>query len=268
MTERASETKFDPQRYWESRLSERYTLGATGWSGLGESFNRWSYAVRRVVFSRIVREVLSDRGSLRVLDVGSGTGFYLRAWQRLGVADVAGSDLTAAAVARLGARFPGMPVHQLDIGEEDAQPPGAPFDAISVIDVLYHIVDDDRYEQALRNCARLLKRGGTLILSENFVAARQPGQHQVSRTADVIEAILARADLVPVLMRPVFFLMNTPVDSASRLLRAWWKVAMKLASRNEAIGWALGAGLYPVEVALATFLRDGPSTKIMVCRRR
>ena len=268
MTEHASETKFDPQDYWEERLSERYTLGATGWSGLGESFNRWSYAVRRVVFGRIVRDVLADRGSLRVLDVGSGTGFYLHAWRRLGVADVAGSDLTAAAVAGLGTRFPGVPVHQLDIGDEGAQPQGAPFDAISVMDVLYHIVDDDRYERALRNCARLLKPGGTLILSENFVASRQPGSHQVNRTADVIEGILARADLVPVLRRPVFFLMNTPVGSASRLLRAWWQLVMKLAPRSEVIGWMLGAGLYPLEVALATVLRDGPSTKILVCRRR
>jgi SAM-dependent methyltransferase len=268
MSEHASETEFDPQGYWENRLSERYTLGATGWSSLGESFNRWSYAVRRVVFSRIVKNVLADRGSLRVLDVGSGTGFYLEAWRRLGVAGVAGSDLTAVAVAKLSARYPGVPVHQLDIGEEGVQPPGAPFDAISVMDVLYHIVDDDRYERALRNCARLLKSGGTLILSENFVASQQPGAHQVNRTADVIEGILARADLVPVLRRPVFFLMNTPVDSRNRLLRAWWRSVMKVAARNEVSGWMLGAALCPVDVALAMVLRDGPSTKIMVCRRK
>ena len=74
MTDRAPDTTFDPDRYWEDRLSQRYTLGATGWSGLGESFNRWSYAVRRVVFHRVVGAVLSNPSSLRVLDVGSGPG--------------------------------------------------------------------------------------------------------------------------------------------------------------------------------------------------
>ena len=96
--------------------------------------------------------------------------------------DIVGSDLTAAAVERLRARFAGMTIHQLDIGDAHAELPDAPFDAISVIDVLYHIVDDGRYEQALDNIGRALKPGGLLVLSENFVPSRQPGQHQVSRT--------------------------------------------------------------------------------------
>ena len=62
--------------------------------------------------------------------------------------------------------------------------------------------------------------------------------------------------------------MNTPVASNSRLLHSWWNAVMKLAPRNEAIGWSLGAAVYPIELALGRVRRDGPSTKIMVCRRR
>ena len=267
VTDQTTDPAFDPDRYWEDRLSERYTLGATGWSGLGEGFNRWSYRVRRVVFHRAVRPQLDNPSAMRVLDVGSGTGFYLEAWRRLGVADVAGSDLTSAAVQRLSDRFAGMPIHKLDIGDAQIDVPGAPFDAVSIMDVLYHIVDDARYGQALENLAGLLKPGGLLVLSENFVAERQPGRHQVSRSGEVIEGALARAGLDVIARHPVFFLMNSPVASVSRPLHAWWRTVTKVAPRNEALSWSVGAALYPVDLSLALTRRDGPSTKLVICRR-
>src|ERR1039458_1341647 len=96
---------FDPNRYWEQRLTDAYTLGSVGWIGLGESFNRWMYAVRKRVFSRVARESIDDLSDMRVLDVGSGTGFYLNAWRELGVRDLSGSDLTSTAVTGLRTAF-------------------------------------------------------------------------------------------------------------------------------------------------------------------
>jgi SAM-dependent methyltransferase len=268
MSQQSPDTEFDPGRYWEQRLSERYTLGATGWSGLGESFNRWSYAVRRRVFQRVVRDVVRDPSALTVLDVGSGTGFYLEAWRALGVRELVGSDLTSAAVDQLTARFPGTQIHRLDIGAPERSLAEAQFDVISIIDVLYHIVDDARYEQALQNLAAMLKPGGILLFSENFVSERQAGKHQINRTSDALEGVLTRAGLTSLRRWPVFFLMNTPVASESRLLDAWWRGVVKLAGRSDATGWLLGATLLPIEVVLSRIRRDGPSTKLAACWRR
>jgi 2-polyprenyl-3-methyl-5-hydroxy-6-metoxy-1,4-benzoquinol methylase len=259
--------EFDATEYWERRLSESCSLGATGWSGLGESFNRWSYAVRKRVFVRAVREVLGDTRSLSVLDIGSGTGFYLDAWRALGVAKLVGSDLTSAAVAQLTTRYPDLAIHQLDIGAPDGRVQPAGFDVISIIDVLYHIVDDDRYERAIRNLAAMLKPGGTLLFTENFVSARQVGRHQINRTERAVRAMAEREGLFPAGRWPVFFLMNTPVASQSRVLRRWWTLAMRVAGHGEAWGWVLGAALFPVEVALGRVRRDGPSTKLTAWRR-
>jgi 2-polyprenyl-3-methyl-5-hydroxy-6-metoxy-1,4-benzoquinol methylase len=267
MTEDVHTEQFDPADYWEKRLSESYTLGAAGWSGLGESFNRWSYSVRKRVFARAVRETLGDVRSLRVLDVGSGTGFYLDAWRRMGVTELVGSDLTSEAVSQLTARYPDVAVHRLDIGAANGQLDVGPFDVISIIDVLFHIVDDERYEQAIANLAAMLKPGGTLLLTENLVGALQVGRHQINRTEQAVRKMLEGERLSPAGQWPVFFLMNTPVSSQSQLLARWWRLAVRIAGHGEAWGWTLGAALFPVEVALGRVRRDGPSTKLAAWRR-
>jgi SAM-dependent methyltransferase len=258
---------FDPERYWEQRLSDSYTLGSVGWSGLGESFNHWMYAVRKHVFRRVVRESIDDLSTLRVLDIGSGTGFYLDAWRALGVLDLSGSDLTTTAVTRLRAAFVDVPVHQLDIGGDPEHLPQGQYDVVSIMDVLYHVVDDKRYARALHNLSRLLKPGGKLILSENCVAETQAGVHQVSRSRIQIENALREAQLDPLLQRPMFFLMNSPIDSDSRILHRWWSAVVRLSARNEVLGWLLGAAVLPLELALVRLAGTGPSSKIIVCQR-
>lgn len=261
-------TALDTKQYWEDRLTRDYSLGGVGWSGLGRGFNSWMYAVRRRVFARVVRAHVPLSSRARILDVGSGTGFYLEAWQRLGIAAPEGSDLTERATEALGARWPGLLIHRFDAAGTPESLPTGPYDAISAIDVLFHIVDDDGFERAFANLAGLLAPGGHLVFSENFLAlASMRAPHQVSRTEAAILHALRKAGLEPIAMRPMFVLLNTPVDTRSRLLQRWWWALTRAASVSELLGFAAGAAIYPLEVALTRVVRRGPSTKIMVCRR-
>jgi SAM-dependent methyltransferase len=259
----------DTRAYWEQRLSESDGLAGVGWIGLGESFNRWMYAVRRRVFKRAVRRAAGPRlAGLDVLDVGSGTGFYLDLWQELGARSVTGSDLTEVAVERLLQRRPGQQVTRLDLAGDGDELGGRRFGAVSAMDVLFHIVDDEAYARAISNLARLTAPGGLLILTENLVSGPRSGvSHHVSRTEEQVEGLLRQAGLEPLVSRPMFCLMNTPVDSRSRALRLWWEALSRAASVHDAVGWALGALVYPAELAAVTALRRGPSTKILVRRR-
>lgn len=270
MSQRDSATGFDPTGYWQQRLTDKYSLGSVGWISLGEAFNRWSYAVRRRVFARAVDATFGPTDTLTVLDVGSGTGFYLQQWQRLGAKRITGCDLTPVAVDELTRRFPAANICRIDIGDEDISLPENAYDAISVVDVMYHIVDDERYARALGNLAARLKPDGALILSENLVSRSQRAEHQVTRSRAWIESTLAGAGLNIVHEYPVFFLMNTPVSSSSRLLRRWWSLLIRVVRRNDKLGWMAGAALYPVEVALSRLSvdRPSPSTRMLVCRRK
>ena len=134
------------------------------------------------------------------------------------------------------------------------------------MDVLYHIVDDSRFAQALRNIADLLTPGGRLIFTDNLLHGdSQRSTHQTSRSLEEVTRLLGESGLEIELRRPVFFLMNTPVDSNSRLLKGSWRVLSSLARLGG--GRVVGAVLYPVDLALGSLLSEGPSTEIVVCRK-
>jgi SAM-dependent methyltransferase len=259
-------TPFDAERYWDDRLTRRYGLDGVGYMGLAESYNAWMYRVRRRVFLAEARR-LAAPSTARVLDVGSGTGFWVERWHELGVRSVMGSDLTEVAVENLRRRYPGDTFMRFDVGG-DADPFGGErFDAVSMIDVAYHIVDDARFRRAFEALFALLKPGGVLLFSENFLhgeTLRLP--HQVSRPLTEIQRTVVDAGFRIVGRRPMFWLMNAPVDSHSRLHKGWWSL-LERHTRRPRLGAALGALLCPLELALVSRRSEGPSTELMVCRR-
>lgn len=197
-----------------------------------------------------------------------GTGFYVENWLKLGVKDLAASDITNAAVDRLRDRHPGIAVHRVDVGGDVSILQPASFDAISAFDVLFHIVDDEAFARAIRNMASLLKPGGALIFSDNFVhSERRAARHHVSRSRREIEAAVADAKLEIVTRRPAFVLMNDPVDTRSVRRQRWWEGLTRRLRKDPRAGCLLGAAKFPVEVAATRVWREGPSTEIMVCRR-
>ena len=66
----------------------------------------------------------------------------------------------------------------------------------------------------------------------------------------------------------MFFLMNTPIDSRSRVMRLWWRALSGICHRSHRAGAILGALLFPVELMLTAIAGEGPSTELVVCRRR
>lgn len=261
-------TDFDARGYWERRLTDTYAIDGVGFSGLGTAFNRWMYRVRRHVFLRALRPGLERPRDLRVLDIGSGTGFYVDRWHELGVRSVTGADLTETAVEQLRRRHPSDAFVRFDVGGDETPLEPASFDAISAMDVLFHIVDDERFERALRTIFSLLAPRGLFVFSDNFVHGEAiRGEHQASRPLGEIESLLRATGFEVVGRRPMFVLLNAPVDSQNRALRASWQLLTSLALRGNALGGLAGALAYPLELALVPRLREGPSTEIMVCRR-
>lgn len=262
---------FDPRQYWEERLRRDCDLAGVGYRRLGRFYNAWMYRVRARVFARVVRSLPVDWRHARVLDVGSGTGFYVEQWHRLGVPRVTGVDLTDAAVEALRRGFPEDHFEQLDIGQPLASGCSllaTPFDAVSAMDVLFHVVDDAAYAQAFRNLATLLAPGGWLLWSDNFVhhgTERVP--HQVSRSLAESTGAVEAAGFEVVRRVPMFVVMNYPADSRSRLAKLAWTGLVAPAALAEPLGWLVGAALYPLELALVRAMRESPSTEMMVCRK-
>ncbi len=267
-------TPFDNKDYWESRLREHYSLAGVGYLRLGRRYNEWMYRIRGEVFDRVAGEIAKEKrsGSWQgdsVLDVGSGTGFYVDRWKRLG-ARVTGLDLTEVAVHELSRCFPGNRFVRADIGGPLDSVPlrAASFDAVSAFDVLFHIVDDAAYGRAFRNIAALLKPGGWFLWSDNFLRnVTERIAHQASRPLAESVRLVESAGLTVVSRVPMFVLMNYPADTRSRLARWAWTAMVAPAVLGEPFGWAVGAALFPLERMLVRARRESPSTELMVCRR-
>lgn len=169
---------------------------------------------------------LAARPSERVLDVGCGDGHYDRQIARSG-AHVVGIDIheTRLAIARA---FNETPLTEyLHMDAEEMAFPDASFDKAISFCVIEHFHRD---EQVLSHIHRVLKPGGTLVLSADSLS--NPGITQEERsahqrryavnnfyTAEVLERKLDAAGFDVV---DTHYVLTTPVTLA--LIRLSWKL--------------------------------------------
>lgn len=263
------ERAFVAKEYWEKRLSEKWNLHGVGHICYGQPFNEWAYRVRKRVFVRQVCALPLNLPEARVLDVGSGTGYWLDVWRSLGVRSLTGLDLTEVAVVKLRVEFPDVRVVQQDISDPDVPRQFCKkYDVISAIDVLYHITSDREYGQAMRNTAAMLKPNGYFVFSENLIRCKPVREdHWVGRSREDILRAVSFAGLQVRRKVPQFVCMNSPIDMSSRLPRFLWRAAMAPVRFIPLLGHIYGAALFPLEVALTRVIKEGPSTELVVCQK-
>lgn len=260
---------FDPKGYWENRLSLHPGLCGVGNALLGDSYIQWLYRMRRSVFLRLMRTFTFDIQASDVLDIGSGTGFYLKLWSELGARAVRGCDLTDTAVSRLQKDFPGIRINRLDIGS--TLPPTFPgeYGIVSAFDVLFHIVDESRYVRALQNIHSLLRQGGLFVFSDLLVHGNSVrDDHMVCRPFDEVIRLLHETGFEIIRRVPMFVVMEQPLDSKNRLYCLLWKLMTRVLRHSNLAGFVAGAALYPVDLLLTRVCSGSPTTEIVVCRKR
>ena len=258
---------FKPGDYWEERLRSSFDERGVGDISLPRSYNKYLYGVRRRVFGRAVKRISVDLATARVLDVGAGTGFYVREWLSRRVGDLTGLDISPTAIARLKATFPEVTFVNADIAELSAPEAVGRFDIVSAFDVLFHIVDDVRYKTALANIAAILRQGGWFLYSDNLVPTEARIEHQVSRSEREILLALERSGFEVVSRIPMFVLMNDPVRASNPLAQRWFSRVTAASRKSERWGEIIGGLLYPLEIAATRLVAHGPSTEVLLCRR-
>lgn len=260
---------FDPGQYWEKTLKDMWGLHGVGYLGMGQYYNGWMYKVRKKVFLRYIKPLALNWNKIDILDIGSGVGFYVKLWKMLGVKSITATDITTFAVEQLQKEFPDSECYKLDIGDTLTGEIGNKrYDVISAFDVLFHIVDDNRYQKAFENISKMLRPGGLFIFSDNFLHGETiRGENQVCRSLKDIEGILKKLNFKIKLRVPMFVLMNNPVDSNNIIHKRLWKKATHLVGKSEILGLFLGGMLYPFELLLTYYFKEGPSTELMICEK-
>lgn len=261
---------FNAKDYWEERLGKNYGLDGVGYIGHGVKYNEWMYRIRKKIFRKYVTNNIKDIDNKAVLDIGSGTGFYINLWKKAGVKDLTGMDLTSVAVQNLEKNFPGIRFYEGDVSDNISHLfGGKKFDVISAFDVLFHVVDEDKFRKAIANISGLIKKDGLFILSDNFVHDKPSGGvHHVNRTLRDFTEVLEANDLEIIMRKPSFYFFNAPVDTDSKFLKRMWNTQSRIIYRGEKYANILGALLYPIELLILNLIKEGPSTEIMICRKK
>lgn len=113
---------------------------------------------RQDAFWGVIR-MLKDSGGKRVLEAGSGLGYFAYALRRAGY-DAAGIDVSAEAVARARKHFGDF--FRVESVESYAACSADKFDAVIMVEVIEHL---ENPLDVLRSALRLLKPGGRVIIS-------------------------------------------------------------------------------------------------------
>jgi 2-polyprenyl-3-methyl-5-hydroxy-6-metoxy-1,4-benzoquinol methylase len=257
------------ESYWNQRFILHKEFGGVGYLGLGENYNRWLYRVRRHIFLKNIKSVSLDFSKAKILDIGSGAGFYIGLWQGNSTRHIVGSDISDYAISRLKSKYSSLPIKKLDISEnlKNQGFSGEKFDVISAFDILFHIVDEDGYINSFRNISEILNKNGYFIFSENFSYENKPGKPQSQHKAENITALLAHNKLRIIKKIPMFVIMNYPINSKNALWLAYWRVLEKVIGLSELSGWLIGAFLFPIEIFLLNFVKFSYSTSMVICQK-
>ena len=194
---------YHPEQYWQKRLSQDFSLAATGHSGYSRQYNRWMYRLRACRLDAALRSLgIAVRGK-EVLDIGSGTGFFVEYYLRRQAAGVNGVDITDVSVQTLRRRFPGQVFQKIDISCAAAEWESR-FDIVNAFDVLYHIVDDAGFSRALHAICGACKPGAWIFITDGLNPQKADSDHVRYRSLGTYTSLFKKEGVAVKEVRPVF----------------------------------------------------------------
>jgi SAM-dependent methyltransferase len=194
--------EYRPEEYWTARLERDFSLRGVGHVSYSERYNAWLYRRKRDVLRGALAGIAPP---VRALDVGSGVGWVVAELLEQVGAEVEGCDIAAVAVERLRRRFPRASFFQAALGAEPLPRAEASYGLVTVLDVAYHVVDDEGWLAGVADLARLLAPGGRLVVSDGLQDVdRTPQPHVRFRSRARWEAALDAAALDLVAVEPCF----------------------------------------------------------------
>lgn len=263
------------QEYWENRLKNNlHNLEGVGFTGLGNNYNQWMYRERKRIFKKQLKKLNINFKKASILEVGSGTGFYTKILQNLGAKNYIGSDITSAVVNKLSIEFDDFIFYKQDIGSDLINELSShKFDFIFAIDILFHITDDERYQQAFINISNLLSERGVFMFTENLPNDDFYRETFVVRSNEKLMNFLKKASLEVIDIVPMTIFLNNPLNKNK--FNEWvYKLQNKILFRypskayKERAGNVLGFIFYWIDWLLLPYIIQGPSNHMIICRIR
>ena len=264
--------KFDPNEYWQGRVGDDATVGVVGHRSLGVTYNEYIYRRRVDVLDELLDELEVDIPNKSLLDVGCGSGFYTEYWKHKGVRDYVGIDLSHDTIGRLLHEYPDYAFHQGDITATPDDGAVRTFDIVTVFDVFYHIVDDERLSAALNNIREQLDPAGIVLVYEQLTRDDYLlRKHVKFRGRDHYQRLLSDAGLKIAATRHLFNILVPPLTGHRWLdipIAGIYKVLGYPMIKIPVLGRVFGKLFYEVDRLLHFVGIKIPNNELFVLRRR
>ncbi len=250
--------RYENSAYWKSLHREfEGGLRAVGHPHLGERLNELKYASEAETFIEVVARVLESfapGSELRVLDLGTGVGFWARLLDSM-MREAGFSvrmtvlDISAEALETVGKALPEAERMQADLKQIDLDARAGEFDLVFAGYCLHHLDRLDDFSHGLQFAARSVAAGGRLLVMDPMLTmpfseldvldfGRYAG-NGMARHLCVWEDVLDREQLQLEERRPaVSFLLNGCIEANGRFAYAFasmlWARACQWVYRSDA----------------------------------
>lgn len=276
---------FDPRQYWEDRLQKHCDQEGVGCEGRSATLNQFVYRAKTRAINRALSKLplALTSSNLRMLDIGAGTGFWIDYFLAKGIKSITAVDIAPAAVKFLKEKYCSLETMNFICadagGNEFSEGVRSMFGLVIAMDVLYHIIENEKFCATIRNIARALEPGGYLFLTDILSSSKEamsPQQHVHWRPLTAYKRELEKNGLDIVYLAPVYTLLQSPVDANgifSRLLNLfYYQITCRLTSKTVStpviVQKAYLGALYSLDSLLTSFPRFGVSVKLLVAQKR
>jgi 2-polyprenyl-3-methyl-5-hydroxy-6-metoxy-1,4-benzoquinol methylase len=199
-------TAINLQKYWDDRLSSNLNLRGTGHRAFNLQYNEYLYQAQADCLTKLLDKWDINLANKKLLDIGSGTGYYIDYYKKRNASGVSGLDLSKTSVDYLKSKYPEFNFHVEDISGPSLEYLGT-FDFISAISVIYHVIDNRKFSQTLINLSVLCKPGGYLLISDAFTKSWSlSAQHAHLRSLE--EYQLSKYNYKVIDISPIYYLLN------------------------------------------------------------
>jgi len=206
---------FNVSEYWNNRLGENFSLKGVGHISFSRFYNTWLYKTKLFVLNKIKNEKKIILAQKKVLDIGSGTGFFVEYYTQK-KAKITGLDITDISILYLSKKYPQSKFYTLDISNAMIE---EKFDIINMWDVIYHQVDENLFLQTLTNISKMLKPGSFFICTDTFGGnqVKQVNEHVVFRPMANYAGIMDKLGFKLIKIYPLYRWMNRPYPWGTRV---------------------------------------------------
>jgi 2-polyprenyl-3-methyl-5-hydroxy-6-metoxy-1,4-benzoquinol methylase len=140
---------YNATKYWHDRyLKYGDSIKGPGNESLSESENWEMYEKAKSVFLETCHKVNVDFKKVKLCEIGLGIGFYTKILQENKVRNYKGFDISDVVIPRMKEKFPEYDFEQKDVSVD---PLNDKYDVILLIDVIQHIVNEDKFKFTLNN---------------------------------------------------------------------------------------------------------------------